>query len=189
MNPIPQADLEATVIEAVLDFYKPYLAKDGRRKLGKAVKEQLGSEGEHYDAARTRAEEEQQRINGIINNLLDNITSTNREHVDHRLNELTNQRRELETRLEELDLLATSQAQVTAITTDAMRFLAGLDFTLHQGLPQEELVALRQCLTRIHINKPTNEIKLTLRKIPTANLDATHESIIRLARPSTPTTT
>jgi hypothetical protein len=184
MNPIPQEDLEAVVIEAVLDFYKPYLAKNGRRKLTEAVKEQMGSEREDFAEARQRAEAEQQRLTQTINNLLDNITPTNREFVDGRLKELTEQRHQLEARLDELDRLTATQAEIQAIVTDAVRFLSSLEFTLRQGLPQEKLTALRQCITRIHINQPAREIKLTLRTIPTGNLDGSQELTATLSRPS-----
>ena len=70
---------------------------DGRsKKLAQAVKGQLSCEGEEFTAARQRVEEELQRIGPIIDNLLDNITPTNREFVDKRLAELTRQRQQLE---------------------------------------------------------------------------------------------
>lgn len=175
MNPIPQKILECKVIDAVLDFYKPYLDKDGRKKLAEAVKKQIGSEGEELAAARRRAQAEQGKIIKIINNLLDNITPTNREYVDRRLNELKQQRQQIETRLEELDQLSLSQAEIDNIVTDSMQFLSSLEFTLRQGLPQEKLVALRQCIEKIWINKPAGEIKLVIRIVPVGNLQATKE--------------
>ena len=44
MNPIAQEELENKVIDSVLNFYRPYLEKDGRQKLAQAVKEQTGFE-------------------------------------------------------------------------------------------------------------------------------------------------
>ena len=38
------------------------------------------------------------------------------------------------------------------------------------SLPQEKLVALRQCIDRVHIDKPANKIKLGLRVILSASL-------------------
>ena len=174
-HPVPQDALESAVIKAVLDFYQPYLDKDGRRKLAEAVKAQIGSEVEDFVAARQRAQEELQRISPIINNLLDNITSTNREYVDKRLLDLNQQRQKLEARLEELDRLALSQAEINNIVADAMKFISTLEFTLSQGLPQEKLVAIRQCIERILVNKPTGVIKMRIRLVPAGNLQATGE--------------
>ena len=47
--------------------------------------------------------------------------------------------------------------------------------TLGQGLPQEKLVALRQCIERIWIDKPAGSIKLAIRLVPVGNLQATQE--------------
>jgi ATP-dependent protease HslVU (ClpYQ) ATPase subunit len=122
--------------------------------------------------ARQRAQAEQERIGKIIDNLLDNITPTNREYVDQRLNELKQQKQQLEIRLDQLSL---SQAEIDSIVTDSMQFLSGLEFTLRQGLPQEKLAALRQCIEKIWVNKPAGEIKLTIRLVPVGNLQATQE--------------
>jgi len=175
MNAIPKEVLESKVIETVLDFYRPYLENGGRRKLAQAVKKQIGSEGKEFATARKRAHAKQKRLDKIINNLLDNITPTNREYVDRRLNKLRQQKQQLEIRLEELDKLSLSQAEIDSIVTDSMQFLSGLEFKLRKGLPQEKLVALRQCLERIWINKPAGEIKLAIYLVPVGNLQATQE--------------
>ena len=181
MNPVPQAELEARVIDAVLEFYKPYLVGNGRRKIAKAVKEQMGSEGEELTAARRRADMELQEITRIINNLLDNITPTNREHVDQRLKELAHRRQRLESRLDELDRLTASQAEIKSIVADAQQFLSGLEFILRNSLPQEKLTALRQCVNRVHINKPGAEVAITIRTVPAANLEHAQAIAITLS--------
>ena len=112
---------------------------------------------------------------GIIDNLLDNITETNREFVDQRLKDLTVQRQHLEARLEELDRLTATQAEIQSIVAETLKFLSGLEFTLRRGLPQEKLVALRQCIERIHVDKPKREVKITLRSVPCGNLEAVRE--------------
>jgi Recombinase zinc beta ribbon domain len=173
MNSILQTDLEEAVINTVLEFYDPYLAKGGKQKLADAVKNELGSEDDHLTRARERAVAEQKRLTEITNNLLDNITPTNRAHVDKRLTELTAQRQQLEKRLDELDLLASTQAEINAVATEAMQFISGLEFTLRQGLPQEKLTALRQCIERIHIGDPNSPVRITLRAVPSGSTTAT----------------
>ena len=56
-----------------------------------------------------------------------------------------------------------------------MKFISTLEFTLSQGLPQEKLIALRQCIERIFIDKPAGIIKLRIRLVPVGNLQATGE--------------
>lgn len=106
---------------------------------------------------------------------MDNITPTNCEYVDRRLNELKQQKQQLEIRLEELEQLSLSQTEVDSIVNYSMRFLSDLEFTLCQGLPQEKLVALRQCIEKIWFNKPAGEIKLAIRLVPEGNLQVTKE--------------
>ncbi|MHC4087590.1 MAG: hypothetical protein ACYSU5_20650, partial [Planctomycetota bacterium] len=54
-------------------------------------------------------------------------------------------------------------------------FLAGLEFTLHNSLPQEKLTTLRQCVEKIKIDKPVGEITLAIRIVPVGNLLVTQE--------------
>jgi hypothetical protein len=94
--------------------------------------------------------------------------------------DITSARQRAQTELESItkiinNLLDNSQAEIDAIVTEGMQFLAGLEFTLHNGLPQEKLAALRQCIERIWINKPAGEIKMAIRLVPTGNLQATQE--------------
>ncbi len=172
---IPQRDLEAVVIGAVLNFYAPCLAEGGRKRLAEAVKAQMGTEHEELGSARARGEAEHDRITRIIDNLLDNLTETNRQYVDERLEGLTDQRRQIEKRLEELDRLASSQAEITSIAADALKFLSGLAFTLREGLPQEKLVALRQCIQQVYINAPDRVARIRLFTVPAGSLTATEE--------------
>lgn len=170
MNSISQEKLEGKVVDAVIGFYKPYLQSQGREKLSSTVKQQTGFEKQDITEARKRAKAEQERITQTINNLLDNITPSNRGHVDKRLNELERQRKQIETRLEELERLNVSQDEIESLVNEAMKFISGLEFILTQGLPQEKLAALRQCIEKIRINKPKDEIKLEIREVPTGNL-------------------
>ncbi len=141
---------------------------------------QIGSEAKEFIAARKRAQRQQDRIKKIINNLLDNITSANREFVDQRLHELKQQKHQLEARLEEFDRLVVSQAEIKNMVAEAMQLLSSLEFTLRQALAQEKLVALRRCIEKISINKPDDTVKLTVRSVPVGNLEGTEERQVSL---------
>ncbi len=45
------------------------------------------------------------------------------------------------------------------MVNEAIKFTSGLEFILTQGLPQEKLIALRQCIEKVYINKPDHQIK------------------------------
>ena len=180
MNPIGQKILEGKVINTVLDFYKPYLDKGGRKKLAEAVKIRVNFEEEELVAAHKREHRQLNKINKIISNLMDNITSANREFVDIRLTGLKQQKQQLEARLEEIDRLVISQAEIKSIVADTMQFLSSMEFTLREGLPQEKLVALRRCIERISVNKPAGTVKLIVHSVPVGNLQGIEECRISL---------
>ncbi len=84
--------------------------------------------------------------------------------------ELMKQRQQLETRLEELELLSVSQGEIKQIANDAMEFITSLEHILRHGLPQEKLAALRRCVKRILVNKPEGKMAMQILLIPAANL-------------------
>ncbi len=170
MNPIPQSELEALVIDAVLSLYAPYRSEGGRRRLTEAVQQHMASESTEVAGARERAEAEHQQVTRTINNLLDNITATNRDFVDRRLKELAEQRQRLESRLDELDRLSAWHIEIKHVAAEAARFLSGLEFTLREGVPEERLTVLRQCIDRIRIDKPASKIILDIRAIPAGSV-------------------
>lgn len=97
-----------------------------------------------------------------------------------RVNELEEQKHQLENRLEGLERLNMSQGEIKVMVNEAMQFISGLEFTLTQGLPQEKLAALRQSVEKIHVNKPGNKIKILAREVPTGNLLEVQEFKIKL---------
>ncbi|MCC7146348.1 MAG: recombinase zinc beta ribbon domain-containing protein [Phycisphaeraceae bacterium] len=184
MNPIPQAALESTVIDAVLAFYQPYLEPGGKRRLAEAIRAQLGNQSEDLFVAQQRVQTEQAELDGIIQNLLDNLTAANREFVDQRLTDLRERRDKLKLRNEELECLALAQSSLDSTVNEAMAFLKKLAFTLHEGLPQEKLVALRQCVERAWIDRAKEYVKIAVRRIPTAHSSGVFEVVATLPTPT-----
>ena len=174
-NLIPQINLEKIVIENILQYYSKYLQKDGRDILAQAIRKQTDSEDTDFKLARIKAGTELERIDGIINNLLDNLTAQNRDLVDKRLNQLKNQRTQLESRLEELQRLESSQDEIQNIISDSMRFISSLEYILKNGQPEEKLTLIRQCVERIIVDKENNVVKINIYIIPANNLRDTEE--------------
>jgi len=166
LHAISQAVLEATVIEAVLDFYKPYIGRGSVKKLTELIKAQVGTEVKEITTARRRAQKERNTIQRTIDNLLDNITAVNRDLVDQRLAQLKERSHQVECRLDELERLAASQGQIKEVVSDARQFISSLESTLREGLPHEKLLALRQCLESIAIDQPGGAVTLSVRLMP-----------------------
>jgi len=92
---------------------------------------------EEFVSARERAHGQLNKANKTINNLLDNITSSNRQFADQRLDELKQKKLQLEYRLEQLHRLSLSREEINNIVSNSMKFLAGLEFVLSEMLPVE----------------------------------------------------
>ena len=59
-----------------------------------------------------------------------------------------------------------------------MDFLSTLETIVQRGLPQEKLVAIRQCIRRIKIDKLSKELAIEILLVPASSFDAT-ESLSR----------
>lgn len=92
---------------------------------------------EEFVSARKRAKGQLNKTNKTISNLLDNITSSNRQFADQRLDELKQKKLQLEYRLEQLHRLSLSREEINNIVSDSMKFLACLEFVLSEMLPVE----------------------------------------------------
>ncbi len=147
----------------------------GKELLIKAIKSQLKCEDRDISNALIRNREELHKIEPVINNLLDNITPKNREAVDKRIKQLQKKRKQLENIREELEQLENQQQQVTFLTAETIKFIRNMEHTFTQGLPQEKLVVLRQCIEKIWVNKPAAQIKLAIYVVPAGNLQVSQE--------------
>ena len=183
LNSIPQDILEQAVIENILEFYSRYLDDDGRGLLAEKIKFQIHIEDIDFKSAKQRINDQLQRSEQIINNLLDNLTAANRELVDKRLNELKDQKSILESRLEELDRLESSQDEISNIVSQTMKFMASLEYTFKNGLPQEKLVAIRQCLQRIWIDRASQKLQIDIYTVPASQIKITESVTAGLELP------
>jgi hypothetical protein len=161
-NPIGQEKLESEVIEAVLKHFASYSGKDGLERLTAAVQESLGIESKDIAEARRRLDADRRKVEGRIAGLLDHVTSRNRDMVEERLDQLRRERAALDTRREELELLATRQAAVQDQVRELGRFLDGLEFTLRHGTNVEKMAALRRCVESVKVEQ-TGQTKVQVR--------------------------
>jgi hypothetical protein len=183
LGPVDQEKLEKAVVDAMIEFYQPYLGNGGRKKLATALRQHAGAEAGEVKTARRQMSADLARINTTIENLLDNITTANRDFVDNRLVELRRKRDELQARLEQLDGLSASQAELQATVAETSKFLAGLEYTLREDVPENKRVALRQCVQRIWIDRKGLKMRIALNMLPTASLGESAGQEITLALP------
>jgi DNA invertase Pin-like site-specific DNA recombinase len=151
-RPVQKERIEQAVIDAVLGFYRQYEGKAGEQLLTETVQQHIGVEAQDVAAARKRVETDRRKIESSIANLLDNITTKTRDMAEQRLAELRKERDALQVRGDELERLAAQQHELKATVHDLRKFLNSLEFTFKHCLPEEQKVALRQCVRAIHVN-------------------------------------
>ena len=81
-----------------------------------------------------------------------------------------------------LDALPYVEAAIRScdLPEEAMGFFRKLEPTLREGLPQEKLVALRQCIERVWVNRPDATVKVLFRSVPVGRLGATETREVRV---------
>ena len=95
--------------------------------------------------------------------------------MDQRLKQLKGQKIKLESRLEELQRLESSQEEVRSIISESIQFISSLEYTFKNGLPDEKLILIRQCVEKIVIDKENNTAEINIYIVPTNNLKEVEE--------------
>ncbi len=169
-NPVKQESLEQLVCQQMLAFYGKFKGDAGRENLLVAVREHLGTEAIDLAEARKRNQLEQADIDRKIANLLDNISASTRDMVEQRLDELRQQRQNLNDRIQQLDQLAGAESRVTEIANDVARFINDLEFTLEHGTNVEKQTALRRAILEIEMERPANFAGISFKSLPIAGI-------------------
>ncbi len=173
-GPVKQADLEAAVVEAVLGFYEArYGGAEGRKRLQERIRAGIGTEHQDVELARERLADELAAIDTKVTSLLDNITETNRDFVDQRLTELSQQKDSLQRRDQELEALLLGRMEENEVLQDVRSFLATLPGVLRDGTPEQRLRAIRRCMEQVTIDSGEGVTSLVLFEIPAAGLTET----------------
>jgi hypothetical protein len=163
----PKNYLEGLVLDEVKRRVEA-LREAGRRGLAQRLREALGScQGEVKKEMR-KLRSQLERIERITPNLLDNITSTNRELVDRRLKELQREKALLELRLEELATAEVKEAEVQELTGQVWEFLGQFEDTMTSGSLEARRSALHRFLKAITIKHQATQLEMELHALPLA---------------------
>ena len=166
-GPVKQDALEETVITAVLDHYRDrYMGHGGMERLGTVVRTHLGEEAEDLSEARKRLESDRKRVDATIANLLDSMSSATRDLVEGRLLELRDERESLRRRAAELERLTLAEADVQDLIQEVGAFLAGLERTLREDVPDRRVAAIRRCVESVTIEAKDGAAHLVIRELP-----------------------
>ncbi len=174
-GPVDQAVLEEAVTRAVVCRYAHYLAED--RLLARAIREITGPGSPDLAAARGRADEELRAVKRTIANILDNVTPATRAYVDERITKLGAERDAIERRIDELDRMALSSAEIEAIVEETRAFVHELEFVLAKGPPEARIRAIRQCVERIAMGHAAGTASVSLKAVPSSRVKSRTEDL------------
>ena len=149
----PRDEIEALVIERVLEFHRPFMGGgEGKRRLERVMLDSMGAEVSETRAARDRARARLGEITVQAGRLLESLSEDNRVFVDERLRALGKERRELESRVEALDRLALSDRELGETIREEHLFIQGLEAALRGDQPGERRNALERCVESVTID-------------------------------------
>jgi len=146
---IPQDLIENWVWEQISRIVHSYLDKGGEEKLRRLIeKETVGAgtfDGSEVAALRQRRAD----IEAKIENLLDNITATNREFVDRRIEKMRGEMAELERQEAAAAEQQDREKQAQALAQEAFALARGFDRLLEAGTMDEKRTLIRAFLRRV----------------------------------------
>ncbi len=187
---VHKQQLEEAVMDALIEFYKRYTQSNSEVLIKTAIRKQLGSQQEQAAERRVDCEAEIERIDGLVRNLLDHIKVSNRDIVNHRLDELSRERDTIESQLASLNQALLEDDEIQELVAETIAFAASLDSTLRHGSLDQRRTALRRCVDGIVIDHPNKRAEMKLRVLP-IGLDShttaiTNTLVIELAKKASP---
>ncbi|MBL8745369.1 MAG: recombinase family protein [Phycisphaerae bacterium] len=163
---VPMDALDESVVAVVLRYYERFAGANGANVLERTIQRQIGGESDSVERSRTRLAAQRDKLDGLVRNLVDNLTDTNRDHVDRRLLELTKQREMLERDLRSLDHMAIGQTAIADLKDEVKSFLTRLPETLGNGRPELRRAALQRCIERVVIEREKRAATVMVRCVP-----------------------
>jgi Recombinase/Recombinase zinc beta ribbon domain len=163
--------LEAKVIEAVIRFYQEYGVPGGRKLILRLLTKELGLESTRCEKAIAAMRSQLSELAVKTRNLLDNITVTNRNAVDHRLTELAIEKDALERHIQNVSRTAVSGREIACMATEMHEFCTTIPNVLCEGSFVAKQEALRRCLKFARLDGAKGICHLELVKTPQLAMD------------------
>ena len=163
---VPQALLEGWVMEQIGQLVQSYLADGGEKKLRQMIEQELAGEHSFDSSALANLHRRKTDIERIVDNLLDNITSTNRDYVDRRIEKLRAETAELERQEAALVEQQNREQQTAGIAQQAYGLMRDFARLAEMGTVDEKRILIRSFLQRIDFDPEAREGKAYFWVIP-----------------------
>ncbi|MDP8237512.1 MAG: zinc ribbon domain-containing protein, partial [Candidatus Hatepunaea meridiana] len=159
--------LEGWVVGKIEEMLKKYFGKpEGLEKIRRMVEEEINDIvpqiGEELDQVAGRIQEVKQ----TISNLIENLTSTNREYVDARLVELKRELAVLESKRLELEAAGAKKLEINRLIDQAVELAGEFKTAFAEGTIEEKRLFLRAFLKGIKLNPVARKGQVTFILFP-----------------------
>jgi hypothetical protein len=163
---VPQVALEEAVIRGVVDYYRRFTGPDGKQRIEEALGVHAQQDRGELAVKCRRLEARQVKSKSTVAKLLDNITEQNRNHVDRRIAEIEQERREIDREIEALDRTLMTARELKELISESSRFIGCLEPMLREGPMDQRQSALRNCLNSAHVEWEVQQIRLAVYHVP-----------------------
>gem|GEM_PF-6670674 len=146
---IPKDLIESWVLEQIGQIVHDYLEDGGEAKLRQMIEQEMAGASRFDGSALAATRQRKADIEATIENLIDNITPTNRDFVDRRIEKLRDELVELERQEAALLEQQDKEQHTLIIAQEALAVARSFDRLVKVGTVDEKRVLIRAFLRRI----------------------------------------
>lgn len=159
--------LEGEVVGQIETMLKRYFeTQEGLEVIRQKAESEMAVErpqiGEELDQVDARLRE----IKQVVSNLIDNLTSANREYVDARLIELKRETAVLESRRLELEAAGAKRLELDRLIDQTVKLADEFDRAFVEGTMEEKRLLIRAFVKEIEVNPGTGAVNVRVMAIP-----------------------
>jgi len=149
---IPKEETEEWVFEQITRVVAGYLDAGAEQKLQEMIEQEIAG-GDRFDESElAKVRQRKADIDASIENLLDNITPTNREYVDRRIEKLRDEMVELQQQEDALLEQQGRECQAAELAQAALALAREVDQVVASGTVDEKRTFIRAFLREIEFN-------------------------------------
>ncbi len=170
LNAVSQELLEERFIKAAVEFYSRYNGDNGQALIAAAIEAQIGHDREQSAQQQQKLKAKLNSIDSTTRRVLDNISEANADTANRRVAELSDERDQIESKLESLQNQVLADQDIEMLVHDVRTYCNGLELMLRSVHLDERQIAARRCVESIEIDRANTTATLGLRIVPTTVL-------------------
>ncbi len=168
---LPKEEIEEWVFAQIAHIVRGYLERGAEQKLREMIEQEVAG-GDRFDATELATVRQRQAdIEAAIENLLDNLTATNRDYVDRRIAKLKDETVELKQQEEALLERQGRDSQAAELAQAALALAPQVEQIAQHGTVEEKRVFLRAFVREIEFDPASRTGTAYLYAVPALDGD------------------